>query len=176
MSLLGPDRLRMYLAFDEKNEPAATLVSLHEPGERAVGWLSGNAWSSLEDGIGLALQRFELDDLAAAGATGIDLAGANIESVAEHKAHWGAELVPTYSIRPYSLRSAVRYVADHIAADRRRRELATRRRQAGSRVPGTMTPGPVAPGQLRPASSSMAAPLEDDVTEGPHPRAAGGAA
>lgn len=125
--LLGWDAMRMYVAFDADGKPASTVVNLHTPGTRAIGWLSGSTDAGLRDGIGLAILHHEFSDLTAARATAIDLCGANIESVAEYKSHWGPELVATYSIREYSLRTAVRYALDHRSGNQRRRQAAGRR-------------------------------------------------
>jgi hypothetical protein len=126
-SLMGPDGLRMHVARDERGRPASAVVNLHAPGTHAIGWLGGNTPDALRDGVQLAVMRQEFADLAAGGATGIDLCGANIESVAEAKSHWGPELTSTYSVREYSLRSAVRYALDWRAASRAQRAAASRR-------------------------------------------------
>jgi hypothetical protein len=138
--LMGPDGMRMYVAFDAHGVPASAVVNLHAPGSRAIGWLSGTAPTALRDGPGLAVLRHEFADLAAAGATSVDLYGANIESIAEFKSHWGPELVPTYSLREYSMRSTARFILDWRNA-RRLQRTAAKRRAARAATAATTTVG-----------------------------------
>jgi hypothetical protein len=111
-SLLGADSLRMYVCFDHEGRPAASTVFLHAPGARAIEWIAGTSRSRLTDGASCLLFRHSLDDLQAAGASGIDFGGANIQGVALFKSQWGARLVPTYSVRTYSIRAGARFLAD----------------------------------------------------------------
>jgi len=111
-NLLGPDNLRMYACFDREGQPAAAAVVVHAPGARAIGWLQGMKWTHRADGAVHLLWRHVFEDLASEGATGIDLCGANIESVATFKSHWGARLIPFYTVRTFSVRAGARFVAD----------------------------------------------------------------
>lgn len=110
VALLGCDSLRMYVCCDTAGRAASACVVLHAPGARAVGWMAGGRTTVPYEGSSHLLWRAVFDDLASAGAVGIDLCGANIPSVAEFKSRWGARLVPTYSVRPYSVRAAARFL------------------------------------------------------------------
>jgi hypothetical protein len=65
---------------------------------------------------------FAIDDLASASASGLDLAGANLKSIAAFKSHFGGRLTPNYGVRTYSIRTAGRFVTDWRAARRARDE------------------------------------------------------
>lgn len=117
-SRLGDDAFRAYVCRDAAGRAASTCVVIHVPGSRAIGWVAGARRESLADGAGHAVWRFAFNDLTTAGATGIDLCGANIRSVAEFKARWGARLEPTYTVRTYSLRAAARFSVDWLTPHR----------------------------------------------------------
>lgn len=116
--LLDEDGLRMYACFDQAGQAAASCVVLHAPGARAIAWLAGTGPAGATSGAGHLLWPFVFSDLEAAGATGIDLCGANIEPIADFKSRWGARLVPTYTVRTYSLRAGARFLADWIGSRR----------------------------------------------------------
>jgi hypothetical protein len=120
LGLLGPDSLRMYAAFDPAGSVASAAIVLHAPGERAIWWQAGTISARLGDGSGHLVWKFALDDLAAAGATGLDGCGANIRSVAEFKSRWGGRLVPTYTVRTFTARAGARFLADWLASTRGR--------------------------------------------------------
>ena len=102
LHLLGPDSLRMYVCRGPSGDPASAIVVIHAPGARAIGWLAGTRTAYLAGGAGHLVWRYAFDDLASAGATGIDLCGGNIESTGTFKARWGAHLLPTFSLRSES--------------------------------------------------------------------------
>jgi hypothetical protein len=110
LNLLGPDNLRMYVCFDSEGRPAASEVILHSEGARAADWLAGTKTQYRD--AGHLLRSFAFGDLASAGATGIDLCGANLETVAAFKSQWGARLMPTYTVRSHSTRAAARFLVD----------------------------------------------------------------
>lgn len=112
--LIGTESLRMYVSFDASGRPASTAVILHVPGARAIAWLAGGSTTPALRGAGHLLWRSVFDDLASAEAVGIDLCGANTRSIAEFKSRWGSRLVPTYSVRPHSVRAGARFVADWV--------------------------------------------------------------
>jgi hypothetical protein len=114
--LIGADGLRMYLCLEPGGRPAAACVVLHAPGARAIGWLAGGRIAGIDAGATRILWRFAFDDLAAAGALGLDMSGANIPSVATFKSYWGARLVASTAVRTYSLRTAARFAADWLGA------------------------------------------------------------
>ena len=120
-NLLGSDNLRMYVCFDREGRSAATRVVVHSPGTRAIAWMAGTIMAHRADGANHLVWRYSLEDLASAGATGIDLCGANIESVAAFKSQWGSRLVPTYTVRTYSARAGARFLADWFDTRRRGR-------------------------------------------------------
>jgi hypothetical protein len=111
VGLVGAESLRMYLCREPDGEPASACIVLHAPGARALAWLNGGRQTGSAEGASRLLWRFAFDDLAAAGATGIDLSGANIPPVAAFKALWGARLVASYAVRTYSFRTAARFAA-----------------------------------------------------------------
>lgn len=117
-NLLGSDSLRMYVCFDSQGRPAAARVIVHSPGTRAVALMAGTRTAMLAGGANYLLWRHSIDDLSSAGATGVDLTGANIQSVAMFKSQWGGRLVPTYFVRTYSLRAGARFVADWLKSRR----------------------------------------------------------
>jgi hypothetical protein len=61
---------------------------------------------------------FAIEDLRSASASGLDMVGANLRSLAAFKSHFGGRLTPNYGVRTYSLRTAARFVADWRAARR----------------------------------------------------------
>lgn len=111
-NLLGDESLRMYVCFDRAGQPVSALVILHSPGTRAMEWVAGTKSARLRDGAPQLVRRASFDDVCAAGATGIDLCGANMASVAASKSHWGARLVTNYGVRTYTLRTGARILAD----------------------------------------------------------------
>jgi len=113
-SLLGEESLRMFVCFDRQGRPASTTVMLHAPGAHAIYWIGGTVTASLASGAGNAGMRFAFDDLASAGATGIDLCGANAESIATFKSRLGGRLMPNYGVRTYGVRTAGRFAVDWI--------------------------------------------------------------
>jgi hypothetical protein len=117
-NLLGDDSLRMYVCFDPAGAPAAARLVLHAPGSRAIAWTIGTTSSGLRNGATPLLAHFSHGDLFKAGATGIDLCGANIPSVAAYKAEWGARLVTNFGVRTYSMRTGARIAADWLKARR----------------------------------------------------------
>ena len=117
--LVGDEHLRMYACIDPQGQFESTEIVIHAPGARAIGWVHGSTASGLAHGAAATLRWFVFDDLATAGATGIDLCGANIPAVAAFKASSGAMLQPTFSIRSYSGRSAARFAIESIKARRR---------------------------------------------------------
>lgn len=110
--LLGADGLRMYVCFDKAGHAASSCVVLHAPGTRAILWLAGVKTAPGIEGAGPLLWQWVFDDIASADAAGIDLCGANIRRVADYKSRWGPRLVPTYSVRPYSARAGLRFLAN----------------------------------------------------------------
>lgn len=117
-TLLGPDSLRMYVCFDSRGQPAAARVVVHVPETRAVALMAGSKTALLGGGANYLLYRHSLDDLSSAGATGLDLCGANIPSVAIFKSQWGGRLIPTYYVRDYTVRAGARFVADWLESRR----------------------------------------------------------
>jgi hypothetical protein len=111
-ALLGEENLRMYVCFDPAGRAAASCVILHAAGARAMWWQSGTRSGLATNGASHLLWRFVFDDLSSAGATGIDGCGANFESVADFKSRWGSRLVPTYTVRTYTARTAARFIVD----------------------------------------------------------------
>lgn len=103
-ALLGDEHFRVYVCYAPDGQPAAANVVLHQPGGQAVGWVSGTASAHLSTGAAQLLVAFTLADLAAAGATCLDLAGGNIPGVARAKSQFGAALVPYFLVNPIGLK------------------------------------------------------------------------
>jgi hypothetical protein len=110
--LLGPDSLRMYACLDRDGQAAGAYIVVHSPGTRAVAWQAGTKTAFLPSGAGHLLQRHVLDDLSAAGATGVDFGATDDRQLARFKASWGFRLTPTFNVRSYSGRAAARFVKD----------------------------------------------------------------
>ena len=96
--LLGDDAFRAYAGISPEGEVVGTHVRLLAPSGTAIGWSQGTFRSHLPSGINQLLYAEGNDDLVAASARWLDLAGANIRSVAEAKAAWGFPLVPYLTI------------------------------------------------------------------------------
>lgn len=110
--MIGDDAFRMYVCRDAAGAPASSAVVVHVPGSVAFAWLTGTSSARLADGAGHRLWQFVFEDLAAAGATGVDLGGPNSPAIAAFKARWGARLLPMYGVRTYSVRAFARFLAD----------------------------------------------------------------
>ncbi len=120
-AIVGDEHLRMYLCRTAHGRPASAVTFLHNPGARAIWWVGGSLAEHLSsNAIGLVLRQ-AFDDLADAGANGIDMAGANIRSVAAFKAHWGPRLVPQYSVQSFSYRTLALLARRSWSMPRRRR-------------------------------------------------------
>jgi hypothetical protein len=116
--LLGPDCLRMYLCREPAGSPAGAIVVVFAPGARAIAWVGGPRTEHRADGSYQLLFRDLLVDVSAAGATGLDLCGADIPSVAQFKAEWGGRLAPLYGVRTFSARAGARFLVDWMHAIR----------------------------------------------------------
>jgi len=112
LQFLGTEVLRAYVCYAPNGDAASAQVMLSSPGTSAVGWLAGTKRDHLASGCSQLLIAFALEDLATAGASGFDHAGANIPSVATAKAAWGSRLVPYYTIREPNMRGLARYMLD----------------------------------------------------------------
>lgn len=100
--LLGEEHFRAYVTFAPNGEPASASVILHRPDAPAILWIRGTRTAHLRDGAAQLNEFFIIDDLEAHGATGYDLAGANIPNIAVSKATWGARLQPYHNVEAYS--------------------------------------------------------------------------
>ena len=117
--LLGEEALRLYVCFDCQGRPAAAEAVIHAPGAKAVEWVAGMKADHRATGASYLLRPFVFNDLACASATGVDLSGANLASVAAFKSLWGSRLVPSYAVRTYSTRATVRLLTDWLHSRRR---------------------------------------------------------
>jgi hypothetical protein len=108
--LIGEEHLRAYVAFDRAGEAASSLLVFHAPGTTAVEWVAGTRLRFLGSGAAQLVRGAAIEDLAAAKARALDLAGASIPSVAAAKQRWGGQLLPVYSVQTPGLRSTARHV------------------------------------------------------------------
>jgi hypothetical protein len=102
--LIGSQHLRCYAAYDSCARPAAAYVTLHNEGGYALAWIIATRTAHLPSGVTQLLHHYVVQDLQDAGAAGLDLVGANMESIAAAKASWGPRLVPYYSVQQYTAR------------------------------------------------------------------------
>lgn len=110
---LGSDAFRTYACYSADGEVVAATIELHEAGGRAVGWIAGTKSAYVCRGVSQLLNAFILEDLAEAGATAYDFAGANLPSVAASKAQWGGYLVPFYGIQSGRIVDLVRHARSY---------------------------------------------------------------
>jgi hypothetical protein len=111
-TLMGDEALRMYVCFSTAEEPVSARVCLHTPGSRAIGWIAGTRAEHFPAGASQFLDYFSFMDLQAAGATGFDMVGANIPSIAAAKLGWGGRLMPSYTVETFSGRNLAHWVYD----------------------------------------------------------------
>lgn len=111
--MIGEDALRAYVCYAPDGEPASTRVVLHHPGTRAIDWAAGVNTAYLHSGANQLLIGHILQDLHAAGSTGLDFGGAMIPSVGAMKATWGARLVPYYRVEGGRFRAVVRHAREY---------------------------------------------------------------
>lgn len=117
------DNLLAFVATSADGQPLAADVILHVPGQHAYLWMAGVT----QDGMAVRAHSLStamaLHLTAAAGATGIELRGANSLQMSQNRGQIGGRLVPHYGVRPYSVRAAVRFGLDwmHSRARRSRR-------------------------------------------------------
>jgi hypothetical protein len=99
--LLG-EHLHAYAAYAPDGEMASAAVTLFQGGSNAIGWLGGTRAEYLSSGVADMVEYESYVDLEKEGATGIDLCGANMRSIAAYKSSLGARLVPYYAFESYS--------------------------------------------------------------------------
>jgi len=104
---LGPEHLRIYASYDRNGDVASSTITLHRAGSAAIGLMAGTSDAHLDSGATQLLQRYELDDLARAGADRFDFGGGNLPSIARYKASWHGQLTPTFALQQPGLRSAI---------------------------------------------------------------------
>lgn len=107
--LLGDEHFRAYAAYAPNGEPASAAIVLHQPGTAALAWVAGTRTEYLSAGVTNLMDAFTYLDLEEAGATSLDLCGANMPTIAEYKASWGARLMPYYSVESYSARRLAKW-------------------------------------------------------------------
>lgn len=124
--LLGSDVLRLYLCRAPDGRPATARVMLHRAGGRALDWMAGTTPAYLHSGATQMLLGYALQDLQAAGATGHNSCGADIEPVAHTKLLWGGRVVPQYTIQAYDLHALRKLAGGFVRYVRHRRALLRR--------------------------------------------------
>jgi hypothetical protein len=109
---LGPDHLVTCVCYARDGEPAAARVVLLIPGAPAIDWMGGTKTQHLQSGATQLSVVFAAEEAYRRGASLLDLAGANIPSVAETKMKWRGRLVPYLLLQEYGLRSLARFMLD----------------------------------------------------------------
>ncbi len=124
---VGREHFRCYTAYAPSGEPASSYIVLHNTGGYALAWVISTRTEHLPSGATQLLHRYVTQDLQDAGAAGLDLAGANTDSISAAKAGWGPRLLPCYSLQQYGPRRIAAYtfrgmqaMAGRLAAARRR--------------------------------------------------------
>ncbi len=108
-TFLGDEHFRAYVGYAPGGAPASVVIVLHRRGGSAIYWVAGSGREHLQTGAPQLVLQHILEDLHAAGARGLDLAGANIPAIAEAKMRWGGRLVPYPAVESYGLRSLARW-------------------------------------------------------------------
>lgn len=107
--LLGDDHFRAYATYAPNGNPASATIVLHREGAAAIGWVGGTHTEYLRAGVTSLMDAFSYPDLMEAGATSLDLCGANMPTIAAYKSNWGAQLMPYYSVESYSARRLAKW-------------------------------------------------------------------
>lgn len=108
LTALGPERLRIYNAYDRNGQPACSILVLYEPGSVIQDWIAATAAEHLKSGVTQLTRAALFDDLRTLDAPAFDFCGANIPSVAAAKSEFGASLTPYYMIEPPNFRWLMR--------------------------------------------------------------------
>lgn len=108
--LLGEETLRTYAVYSPTGEPVSAQLVLHKEESRAYGWACGTKTEHASNGVFQLLEKETIDDLQRCGAVGYDFVGANLPNVAMSKMSWGGTLVPYYTLEPYGIRSAAKWI------------------------------------------------------------------
>jgi|LSQX01.3.fsa_nt_gb hypothetical protein len=96
--LLGDEHFLVYAGHSPGGELVCTHLRLHAPTCITLAWSQGTRRSELPSGINRLTYIEGFKDLYTRGAVGVDLAGANIQQVADAKSVWGFPLVPYLTI------------------------------------------------------------------------------
>lgn len=107
-SSLGDDLFRAYVCYSKDGEPASASIEIILGNKNALGLVAGSKENHLRNGTAQHLRAYMFQDLVAHGVESFDFCGANIPSVAEAKAQWGAELVPYYTVRKRRLQDVAK--------------------------------------------------------------------
>ena len=98
-----------YLCIDSRGDPASARVVQFIPGGRAIDWIAGTRDDHRSSGATQFLLSYVFQDLAARGACGIDLGGANGERIAASKADLGGALVASRTIQSPGMKTFMRF-------------------------------------------------------------------
>jgi hypothetical protein len=121
VELMG-DSFRAYVCYGPNAVPVSTQIALFAPGARALDWLAGTDSAYLTSGVAQLLTLYMLDDLQAAGASGIDFVGANVRGVAIAKSKWGGSLVPFFRIETPGIRRVLQAAGEWVRFSRHARK------------------------------------------------------
>ena len=109
---LGPDVARTYVCYAPSGDAASAAVVLHRPLGLAIVLVGGTRPEYFKEGAAQFLVHEMLQDLSDAGASGVDLAGADLPGVALWKEAWGGRLLPVFHVEPYTIRNGLRWGRD----------------------------------------------------------------
>lgn len=112
--LVPAENLRAYVCYSPEGEPACASVVLHVPGGRSLGWLHGTKAAFMKSEATPLLDTYVFNELHKAGATGLDMAGANLPSVANYKSQLGGRLVPYFRVEPPALKALMLDAAEYV--------------------------------------------------------------
>ncbi|GGG00426.1 GNAT family N-acetyltransferase [Paenibacillus aceti] len=97
--LLGESNFRCYVCYSPEGEAVSVHIVIIMGKDWSFIWVAGSKTAHLKNGVVQQCHHYAFEDLSQLGIESIDMAGANIASVAEAKSGWGGELVPYYQIR-----------------------------------------------------------------------------
>jgi len=108
LAALGPDRFRIYNAYDKDRQPVSTMVALYRPGAPIQEWVAGTVSEHLKSGVSQLVFAKVLEDVQTLDAPVFDFCGANFPSVAAAKLQLGGTLTTYYQLEPQTWRQVAK--------------------------------------------------------------------